>query len=102
MKKILLIILATMAIGCTSKDFSKIKVGMKTSEVKQLVGEPDEQTQVFGMTMLMYKDGDEGHLITIVADTVAGYKGGKELEKAMTELSEGVQDIEVTIDSLQN
>ena len=59
MKKVLLVAISVIAFSCSkSKDFSKIKVGMKESEVKELVGEPDEQSDLFGAKIYIYKDGD--------------------------------------------
>lgn len=101
MRKFSILAISIVALSCSkSKNFSDIKVGMKESEVKDLVGEPDEQTEFFGAKIYIYKDGETGHMVTIVSDTVAGYKGGEELANDLKEMAKGFEDLEKTMDSI--
>lgn len=98
MKKILFITSLALFISCSkSADFSKMKVGMTTNDLINLLGEPEDKTDLFGAEIWMYKDGKTGHLITIINDTVAGFKGGSELEESLKDINSDIEELDKTI-----
>lgn len=93
MKKTLLIALIAIAFTACKKeaDFSKIKPGMKSSEVTELVGEPNQkQEMAIAGTYWNY----DTHLVVIQADTVAECLSQEDYKKRMTEFNEGMEKLQ--------
>lgn len=93
MKKSLLIITVLIAFACSkTPDFAKVKIGMKSTEVVKMLGEPATKTPIFGgIVWWDYKT----HMVVIDADTVVNCASKQELEK-------GFQDVSESLDSLGN
>lgn len=68
MKKILFALLALALASCT-KDVTKVKIGMKSAEVEQILGKPDDVGEM-GKDGLLWKYG-ENQMVVIQDDTVA-------------------------------
>ncbi|HMH32381.1 MAG TPA: hypothetical protein VK543_05085 [Puia sp.] len=83
MKKYLLIFTLVPLAAChRSKDFSKIKKGMKPDEVVQLVGTPERRQPMNTAEWWLYHD-PEKHVVIINNDTVTNCTTQEEAIKVM-------------------
>ena len=89
MKKILLLSIITIFLSCSkTANFDKLEVGMTSKEVIDLVGEPTEKTDFLGAKVWVYKEGDVGHMVTILADTVFSEKSSEEIAEFYKKIEE--------------
>ena len=97
MKKIVVLLATIILISCSkSSDFSQIKVGMKASEVVELVGEPKTKTET-GIAGSWW--AYETHLVVIQADTVNECSTNEDVKKRMQEVSEGLENMSDSLKS---
>ena len=85
LKKILFTITTVIfVVACSQKDrgFSKLKVGMKSSEVVRLVGAPSRKQQMGVSIWWLYTD-PENHMVIINSDTVANCTTQKDAMRIM-------------------
>lgn len=86
-------LLFVLFVSCSSnKNFDRIKIGMKSSEVVKLVGSPKQKMPMIICDWWMYDDPDR-HVIVIGSDTVVNISTQKEFNK-------GMDDVKSTLDSL--
>ena len=103
MKKILLLSIITIFLSCSkTANFDKLKVGMTSKEVIDLVGEPMEKTDFFGAEMWIYKVGDSGHMVTISSDTITGHKSSEELAESLKGLDKDFEKMAEGIENIDN
>jgi hypothetical protein len=67
MKKLLFAVLALVLVSCT-KDVNKVKIGMKSVEVEQILGKPEDVGELPSGGQ-MWKYG-ENQMVVIQGDTV--------------------------------
>ena len=99
MKKLLLLSVVAMLFSCSKEaDFTKIKVGMKSSEVIALVGEPKTKTETgIAGTWWSY----DTHLVVIQNDTVNEFDTNENVKKRMEEVTKGLDDLNETVKDMQ-
>ena len=92
MKKIILLLsIAIMFISCGKKaDFTKVKVGMTTNQLIELVGEPNTKTET-GIAGNWW--AYDTHLVVIQSDTVNELDTNENVKKRMQEVSEGLKKL---------
>ena len=100
MKKVLLLSIITIFLSCSkTANFDKLKVGMTSKEVVDLVGEPTEKSPLFGAEVWIYKVGDSGHMVTMNSDTILGHKSIEEFAESLKDLDKGFKKITEGIDN---
>jgi hypothetical protein len=72
MKKLIPLLLLTLAACHNSANFSKIKTGMPAKKVTELVGQPESKMPMFGVEWWVYSK--ENKLVIVSDDTVANVK----------------------------
>ena len=91
MKRFLFITMVVLASACAKSDkFAKIENGMKSSEVVDILGTPEDKTNVFGD--IEWWDYNT-HIVVIDADTVVNCISKKEAEKEAEELQESLDSL---------
>lgn len=94
MKKFLLVFVVVLLLACNKTvDLSLIEKGMTRNQVVKLIGEPNEEQEMFMGISWMFYDG--GSIVIIEADTVVNCSTAEEMQKGFEELGE-------TVDSLVN
>ena len=81
MKKVLFIFLI-FVLSCSSKDISKVKVGMNSVQVIELAGEPISKMKMFNAEFYYY----DNNVVVIEKDTVKSIKTIEEFDKALENL----------------
>lgn len=90
MKKLLLLIALTLFISCGKADFTKVKVGMTTSELIDVVGQPNEKQEAsIAGTYWQY----ETHLVVIQKDTVNEFMTNEEFKQRMEDFTKGLEKL---------
>lgn len=70
---VLVIAVAVLTVGCskvTKENYDKIEVGMDYDEVVDILGEPQEASDVIGTKSCVWGEGDETIHIKFIADQV--------------------------------
>lgn len=90
MKKLLLLTALTLFISCSKADFTKVKVGMATSELVDVVGQPNEkQDASIAGTYWQY----DTHLVVIQKDTVNEFMTNEEFKQRMEDFTKGLEKL---------
>lgn len=91
MKKGLLLILLTLCVSCTKKlDFTKVKVGMTTKELTDLVGEPKQKQEIPIIGSYWTYDT---HLVVVQSDTVNEFLTLEDYKKRIEDVNKGFEDL---------
>lgn len=87
MRTFLFLLLSVVLLACTS-DVDKLKVGMTETEMKEVVGEPDEiQEMPFGIDWCFYGD----NMIITDADTISCITTKQEYQKGLNDFLDSLE-----------